>query len=269
MQKYIATIIFIWVNLCFASDDACLGKSVFAIETATTTESTKLLEMIAPYQKIQRNGIKYYCGVFNNQPILLMNTGMGTAYSAATTASLINTYHPEFILFAGIAGALTNKLKYGDIVIGSEIYLWDHCNVNKDRVNYINPNTNLPNLPLLRPKQEIIKFTQTLASFKNFHVVYGKIIISSVFPETKVRLKKILAAHASAVASEDYAVLATCQLLNTKCLTIRSISDYPIRILKLSNKDEYHVTEKERLLTAKNLAEYARVFLNKWQKNPL
>ncbi len=261
-----ALVTFFWIHLCSAHGDSCLGKPVFVIETATVTESPNLLKMIAPYQKVQRGGIKYYCGTFEHHPVMLMNTGIGKVYAAATTAALINTYHPKFILFGGTAGQLDSKLKYGDIVVGSEVFQVEHLDMSVKRTNHVNPNSDLIYSALLKPNNEILKFVKTLPSFKNFSVFYGRIATTDTFPETKELIEKILKSNSRAVAMEDYAVIATCQLLNTNCLTIRAISGNPLKIIQMKNANEYHVEVNERLLTAKNLAEYVRIFLGKWLK---
>ena len=262
----IALVSLLWIHLCSAQGDLCLGKHVFVIETATVLESTKLLAMISPYQTLKKRGIKYYCGTFEKHPILLMNTGIGKVYAAATTASLINTYHPKFILFMGIAGQLDSKLKYGDIVVGKEVYQVEHLNVRKKRADQVNPNSGLIYSPLLKPKNEILAFVKTFPSFKNFSVNYGLIATTDIYPETKELIEELLKLNAIAVAMEDYAVIATCQLLNTNCLTIRVISDNPRKILHMKNINKYHVRENERLPTAENLAEYGKVFLKKWMR---
>lgn len=265
LKKITITLVsFFWIHLSSAQGDPCLGKKVFAIETATALESTKLLALISPYQEVQNGGIKYYCGTFENHPVLLMNTGIGKVYAAATTASLINTYHPKFILFVGIAGQLDSKLKYGDIVVGNEVYQVEHIDMSVKRTNHINPNSGLIYSSLLKPKNETLEFVKTLPTFKNFSVTYGRIATTDTFPETKELLKQILASNSSAVAMEDYSVIATCQLLNTDCLTIRAISDNPQKILQMKNVNEYHVGANERLSTAEHLAEYVKVFLGKW-----
>lgn len=267
LKKITLTLVsFFWINLCSAQADPCLGKQVFVIETATPLESTKLLALIAPYQEIQNGGIKYYCGTFENHPVLLMNTGIGKVYAAATTASLINTYHPKFILFVGIAGQLDSKLKYGDIVVGNEVYQVEHIDTSVKRTNHLNPNSGAIYSSLLQPKNETLAFVKTLPAFKNFSVTYGRIATTDIFPEPKELLEQILKSNSSAVAMEDYSVIATCQLLNTDCLTIRAISDNPQKILQMKNANEYHVGANERLSAAENLTEYVKVFLGKWEQ---
>ena len=264
----ILVITFLCVHLGHAGTDPCLAKPVFAIETATASESTELLAMIAPVQKIQRDGIKYYCGRFKGQQVIFMYTGIGKVYAAATNASLINTYHPKFILFLGVAGQIDPKLKYGDLVIGKEIYQVEHLDFRiGTHINKNNPHSELKYSSLLRPQSKIIQFVKTLPPFKKFSLSYGRIATTDTFPETKNLLKQIIKSNSSAVAMEDYAVLATCQLLNTNCLTVRAISDNPLKILHMENAEIYHIEGSQRLHTAKNLAEFARVFLEKWFQN--
>lgn len=51
--------------------------------------------------------------------------GMGTVNAAATTQYLIDTYHPQAVLFSGIAGNLTKSLHVNDIVLGETLCYLD------------------------------------------------------------------------------------------------------------------------------------------------
>ncbi|KTD13118.1 5'-methylthioadenosine/S-adenosylhomocysteine nucleosidase family protein [Legionella hackeliae] len=260
----VTLIVIFWSSSGNAQSDACLGKPVFVIETATVSECSRLLTIIAPYQKFQKEGITYYCGRFKGYPVLLTSTGIGEVYAAATNTLLISTYHPKFILFVGIAGKLTPQLKYGDVVVGSEVYQVQHLDMSIERVNRVNPNTGLVYSPLLKPKSEIIEFVKTFPSFKNFSVFLGRIATTNTYPESKTLIRDILKTGSKAVAMEDYAIIATCELLNANCLTVRAISDNPQKILIMDNENRYCISASERASAMDNLVSFVKVFLDKW-----
>ena len=47
--------------------------------------------------------------------------GMGLVAAAATTQHLIDVYHPEAIIFSGIAGNLNKRLHINDVVLGGTL----------------------------------------------------------------------------------------------------------------------------------------------------
>ena len=51
--------------------------------------------------------------------------GMGLVAAAATTQHLIDVYHPEAIIFSGIAGNLNKRLHINDVVLGGTLRYLD------------------------------------------------------------------------------------------------------------------------------------------------
>ena len=51
--------------------------------------------------------------------------GMGLVNAAATTQHLIDTYHPDAVIFSGIAGNLNRNLHINDVVLGGTLRYLD------------------------------------------------------------------------------------------------------------------------------------------------
>lgn len=51
--------------------------------------------------------------------------GMGLVAAAATTQHLIDVYHPEAIIFSGIAGNLNKRFHINDVVLGGTLRYLD------------------------------------------------------------------------------------------------------------------------------------------------
>lgn len=60
------------------------------------------------------------CGPAPNS-VLVLETGVGQANVAAALDWLLATYRPRRMLFAGFAGALTDELHVGDVVLADEV----------------------------------------------------------------------------------------------------------------------------------------------------
>src|SRR3954451_16051531 len=67
----------------------------------------------------------YYEGRINDTEVVLVFSRWGKVASASTTTTLINKFKVDFILFTGVAGAVSELLNIGDIVVGSGLYQHD------------------------------------------------------------------------------------------------------------------------------------------------
>lgn len=67
----------------------------------------------------------YYTGQINNQEVVVVYSRIGKVAAAATVSTLILNFHITELIFTGVAGAISPRLKIGDIVIGTELVQHD------------------------------------------------------------------------------------------------------------------------------------------------
>lgn len=73
---------------------------------------------------VKRRG--YVCDTHGERiAIVATVAGMGLVNAAATAQHVIDLYHPECIIFSGIAGNMTNSLQVNDIVLGQTLRYLD------------------------------------------------------------------------------------------------------------------------------------------------
>jgi len=83
------------------------------------------------YQQLQKQGVSrvgpatFSEGGYKGNPILVVQTGIGKANAAASTAILMEKYKPEAIFNIGTAGGLSQQLQVGDIVLASQTVYGD------------------------------------------------------------------------------------------------------------------------------------------------
>lgn len=78
--------------------------------------------------------------IYRDHPIVVSRTKIGEINSAIATSLAIQTYHPKFIINQGTAGALSEWLNVGDIVIGTRICYLSQFSTDADRdADAINP----------------------------------------------------------------------------------------------------------------------------------
>ncbi len=70
-------------------------------------------------------GRTFYRGVVGPNEVVTTYGFIGKVETALITQAVIDKFHPTAVIFTGAAGALSNFLKIGDIVIGDEYFEYD------------------------------------------------------------------------------------------------------------------------------------------------
>ena len=61
-----------------------------------------------------------YLGTLAGREVVVGHTGIGKVLAAMTLQGVIDTYHPEAVLFIGIAGSLNQSYEIGDVIIAED-----------------------------------------------------------------------------------------------------------------------------------------------------
>lgn len=70
-------------------------------------------------------GRTLYEGFISGEKCVVTWTGVGKVYAAMTVQYMIDTYSPDLIFFIGIAGAVSEDLKIGDMVVAEDSVFYD------------------------------------------------------------------------------------------------------------------------------------------------
>lgn len=92
---------------------------------AMPEEMQKILQAIDNPKTTQSAGRTYYEGTLNGVQVVGVFSRWGKVAAATTATELILKYQVQHILFTGIAGALDDKLKVGDVVVARNFYQHD------------------------------------------------------------------------------------------------------------------------------------------------
>ncbi len=68
---------------------------------------------------------EYYLGKLYNVDTVLVFSRWGKVASSSTATTLINTFKVNFIIFTGVAGASSQHLNVGDIIVVNDAYQYD------------------------------------------------------------------------------------------------------------------------------------------------
>lgn len=222
-----------------------LEKKDIAIICAMESEIKFFLD------KVELEEVSYICkrkiyeGKFKDKNIVFTDCGVGKVNAAILTQGIIDRYSPDIVINSGIAGALDDKLKHLDLVIGNELTYHDYeTRLLKKYSPFVNS--------FKVDKKLLSKFEELL---KDGSYYEGLIITGDKFvvdDNIKKELKNNF--NALCVEMEGASIAHVCYLNDTKFLVIRSISD----LANSSGDDDY---DKFEFIAGKRAAELTLKFI--------
>ena len=102
-----------------------MKKNIVLIQGALDIEINYLLSKMNNKVKKEISGFEFYLGNINDVNVVISKTLVGVVNSTMATTIGIMSFNPTFVINQGIAGAYSNDLHIGDIVIGKRC-----CNIN-------------------------------------------------------------------------------------------------------------------------------------------
>lgn len=106
----------------------CEGKAkkkTFAIIAALDFEEELISEKLENRKETELLSTPVYSGTIGSCNVVVMKCGMGKVSAGIGTQALIDTYHPDYVINTGCAGALSHELDVGDIVLSENVIEWD------------------------------------------------------------------------------------------------------------------------------------------------
>lgn len=94
--------------------------SLIGIIGAMESEVAELKNLMSETDIREKAGMKFYRGVLEGKPAVVVQSGVGKVNAAMCTQILVDDFHVDYIINTGIAGSLQNKIDIGDIVLSSE-----------------------------------------------------------------------------------------------------------------------------------------------------
>lgn len=205
---------------------------------AFSAEVTLVKESLKQPETVVVDGITFTTGRIGNQRVVVAETGIGKVNAAMTTAIMLNHFHPQRVLFTGIAGGTNPDLQPGDIVIARQTAHHDYQSITLDRrptkqtyslSGKLNPAYFLADSTMLQRAQtvarsvafESVPITKRPPTVLTGTVVTGDQFISSA--EKVAQLRQTF--NADATEMEGAAVAQVCYQMRVPHLVIRSLSD--------------------------------------------
>ncbi len=102
-----------------------MAKKTFGIIGAMKKEVDAISEALKNVTKETYSGIDFYRGTYGENDIVVAQCGVGKVFAAVCAQTMILKFAPQFIINAGVAGALSRELNIGDVAIAGNLVQYD------------------------------------------------------------------------------------------------------------------------------------------------
>ncbi|WP_164844443.1 5'-methylthioadenosine/adenosylhomocysteine nucleosidase [Azoarcus sp. DN11] len=92
---------------------------------AMDSEIEEFLSRLSSPQRHQWNGFAQHRGQLEGQDVLVSKSGVGKVMSALVTQHLIDRWHPQAVIFTGLAGSLRPHIDIGDTLLAADLVQHD------------------------------------------------------------------------------------------------------------------------------------------------
>jgi len=165
---------------------------------------------------------KYYEGSFNGKDVVVAYSKIGKVFATLTATILIEKFGCGVVLFSGVAGAISDELKIGDLIIADGL-----CQHDLDITAFGHPYGYVPEgevcIPTTPRLREIAK---KVASQKGINLKEGIIATGDQFIACSDKKNWICDTFkADALEMEGASVAVVCNALGIEYFILRAISD--------------------------------------------
>ncbi len=165
---------------------------------------------------------KYYEGTYKGKEVVVAYSKIGKVFATLTATMLIEKFGCDILLFSGVAGAISDELKIGDLIIADGL-----CQHDLDITAFGHPFGYVPEGEVCIPTDVGLRnIAKEIAASKGIELKEGVIATGDQFianPEKKEWIGEVFKAHA--LEMEGASVAVVCNALNVPFFILRAISD--------------------------------------------
>jgi len=165
---------------------------------------------------------KYYEGTYNGQEVVVAYSKIGKVFATLTATILIEKFACDKLLFSGVAGAISDDLEIGDLIIADGVSQHD-----LDITAFGHPFGYVPEGEVCIPTDVSLRsIAKKVAKEKGLTLKEGVIATGDQFVANEERKNWIGATFkADALEMEGAAVAVVCSSLDIPFFILRAISD--------------------------------------------
>ncbi len=195
---------------------------MIAIMGAMPEEIEPILGHIGEYRSYAIAGNLYYQGRYKGIDLVVAYSKIGKVFASLTASVMIQHFKAKKLLFSGVAGAISEDLKIGDLIAATKL-----CQHDLDITAFGHPYGYVPEGKVyVESDEELLFVAREVAKEKGIDLKEGIIATGDQFiadPEKKEWIKKTF--DADALEMEGAAVAVVCDAFDVPFFILRSISD--------------------------------------------
>lgn len=194
---------------------------------AMEEELELLLEALEDTKTVQRGAFTLYSGTLQGKPVLIAQCGIGKV-NAAALAQVLLLEGVTHIIFTGVAGAVGDGLRVGDIVVSTDAVQHD---VDVRALGYVRgevPGDGLAWAADEALQRVALQAAEALAEVASgeVRVVSGRVLSGDQFIADRAKVAELREVFGGACAEmEGAAVAQVCSRSGVPFVVIRSLSD--------------------------------------------
>ena len=191
---------------------------------AMDIEVERLLKEMDGARKRTVSGRDFYEGALRGQPVVVVRSGVGKVNAAMCAEALILNYEPELVINTGVAGALTGRLRIGDIAVARDLVQHDvDTSAFGDPFGLV---STVNRLEFPCAEWAVEGLLDAIAAQKPLRGVAVRIATGDQFINDGAVKKRIVDRFGADVCEmEGCAIAQVCFINGVDCAVIRAISD--------------------------------------------
>lgn len=193
-----------------------------AIMGAMPEEIEPIIEKLDNTEVVSYGANKYYTGSYNGQEVVVAYSKIGKVFATLTATVLIEKFSCDRLLFSGVAGAINDELKIGDLIIAKAL-----CQHDLDITAFGHPFGYVPEGDVcIETDRSLRSVAQEVANQKGLTLKEGVIATGDQFVANEERKNWIGSTFdADALEMEGASVAVVCNALKVPFFVLRAISD--------------------------------------------
>jgi len=193
-----------------------------AIMGAMPEEIEPIVEKLENLKTTEYGANTYYEGVYGGKEVVVAYSKIGKVFATLTATLLIEKFGCDRLLFSGVAGAISEGLSIGDLIIADGL-----CQHDLDITAFGHPHGYVPEGEVCIPTDVNLRhLAKKIAKEKGLTLKEGVIATGDQFvanAERKSWIGETFDAHA--LEMEGASVAVVCSSLNVPFFILRAISD--------------------------------------------
>jgi adenosylhomocysteine/aminodeoxyfutalosine nucleosidase len=193
-----------------------------AIMGAMPEEIEPIIAKLDNLNVVEYAANKYYEGSFNGKDVVVAYSKIGKVFATLTATVLIEKFGCSVVLFSGVAGAISDELQIGDLIIADGL-----CQHDLDITAFGHPYGYVPEGEVCIPTTPRLReIAQKVASNKGINLKEGVIATGDQFIACSDKKNWICDTFkADALEMEGASVAVVCNALDIEYFILRAISD--------------------------------------------